>query len=421
MKRCILTAFLALSMNKSWSITVFSRDINEKIPINYMIWYEVEDYFKVATQSAKKSFDAFLKSKGLKAEKAFATLKDHALQGDKDSRRILLYLVFDKYMEGEFPDKYNSIFKDYLWSQKDKEQMQYFFIMEKSDEGYFIEAFKNYFSIKAIPKSKPLQIYQAYQRTLFALSKIKNSDIKDAGFLWAFIVLDIYYSAYNKLLLGEDMEEQVSQAEGIVQKLAEENYASAQYFQALLSMKKNRFGEAVYWFEKSFLKVNQPPAFLLLYYLYRYYEKQPTKSQNFMIEAIYEHGLEALKVNLLGLYVSEGQDFQAYSLAVEMLENYNRYTLDDNLYSFNFIIVFLSQYLEKNKEEVLKWHYKLKIFSKRYQVNIENQSMILKMVEQTADKELIERAKKRAEKEMLEAFIWNESDGQCYSTIKTIH
>ena len=413
MKKLFLILLFFVSF-KAKAISVSVKEISTEQFVNYIVLYEVEHYLFTTMEEVRESLNLSVRNSD--AAIALKKLIDQAKKGDRNSRRLLLYLLFDKQMAREFPFDYKSYFEYIPWDQKTQDEAQSLFYGKRKTYGaYFIEALRKYFYIKVRPQSDSLEIYDFFHRSLVDFHKARDSKIKDFGFLWAFLILDYHYSG---LPMGE---ENIREAKNLLLNLARENYVPAQYLQAFINIKENNIEKALYWLEKSFLSIDQRGGFILLSALYKYYQKNRRKAKNFLRQAIYEHNVDILKPDLMNIYLLEKKDSFALQLAKEVVQDYQKYPLVVNLFAFNIIISILSQDLKKNISEVLLWHYKLQMFSKKYNVIVENQENMFLNVKRQASSKQIARAKKKAKREMSLSSIWNRTGSRCYGTVKNLH
>ena len=396
---------------KAQAITVSAESISREKPlINYKVQYEVEHYLYFVLTEAQASFTKLLENSDSK--KILQTLLDQAQKkGDIESQRLLTFWLLDKQLMGIKSLGYKSYFPEMPGDEQIQRKIHsLFYDQGRTAAAHFIEALKKYLYIK---KSPPSERVEFLRLVLKSFRKAKNSPIREFGFLWAFVVLD-YHSV--GLSAGAD---NVRAAKSLVFRLAHTGYAPAQYFQALLSLKENNMESTVYWLEKSFQSIPNKGGFILLSVIYRYYQKDQKKTEQFLEKAIYEEHLYILKPLLMEVYLKAKKDFLALKLAKEVLQDYSSYPNGTNIFAFNVILVILSRDLDKNITEALFWHYKFQLFAKTENLIIQGHEQSFLDVKKRASREQIAEAQARAERDKFLSNIWISADA-CHRTVRSL-
>ena len=205
--------------------------------------------------------------------------------------------------------------------------------------------------------------------------------------------------------------------------LAEKDYAPAQYFQALVHIQKKEFDKAIYWLEKQpVLNHYKQQSFILLSFLYRDYEKDFNKSKLLMEKAVYEHGIELLKPELMSLYFSEKNTDLTLKLGKEIISNYSIYSEYTPMTTINMIIRLMSK-KNINPEKILEWFYKLDFYVERKGFHSTDWGKDYKpdmrsAIEKSLSQDQILQVKETVNQEMSSIFMLND---MCYKTVEALN
>ena len=404
---CFLLCFVCF---KTQAITVSAESVSGESPlINYRIQYEVEHYLYFILTEAQSDFKERLKKSD--SAKVLKHLLAQAQKGDIESQRLLSFWLLDKQLMGEGFLGYKSYFQEIPGNKQIQKKIHsLFYDQGRTATAHFIEALKNYLHIKRSPPEERVELLRI---AFMAFRKARTSPIREFGFLWAFVVLD-----YHNVGLSSS-EDSVRTAKNLVFRLAQNDYAPAQYFQAFLNIKENNVESAMYWLEKSFQAVHNKGGFILLSAIYMYYQKDQEKAKKFLKKAIYEQHIYILNPLLLDIYMKEKKDTLALKLAKEIVQNYSNFPDKVNVFAFNVILAILSQDLNKNIVEALSWHYRFQMFAKIENLNIQNYESSFLQVRRQASPEQITTAKQEAHRAIFLSNIW-ESTNSCHWSLRTL-
>ena len=293
----------------------------------------------------------------------------------KKTKEALAYLFLEKWLMKEILDASGGgYFKNIPWDLKIKKKIYNLFWKNgASPYAYFIESLKNYVIMRNT--NEPSKKAQFMNNFLALLRKSKAQGISSFDFMWAFTVLDLFYS--NPANTAYSWTEDVRLAKQILLKLNREKYMSALYLSAFIKIKENQYQEALSHLKTLYKLDKSSKVVPILGLLYQYYFKDQKIAQEFSKKAIdiFNDEMAYLRPALLDSYLSTNDYSSGLQIAQDMIN-------DNNQYPINYIMeisLFISSIFYKGMGNIKKDPFKARVW-------LEISRSIVTNVEKTVNK-----------------------------------
>ena len=298
-------------------------------------------------------------SKGLKIKKG------------KENRVRLIYIFLDQWRTQLYRGNYKSYFDGIRLTMEDLKQIKTLF---SKNEQYIIDSLTSLWSL-----DHPIHLSRS---NLWNLSKIRKSRQKEFEFLWAFLIVENQISSFSSLSQeGSDLNSlfKVSsgalplfqKARNLIFSLAEEGFAPAQYLEGFMNviLDKN-WNSALTRFEQSYYNNYQKDVCSVLLGVLNKKYSHWEKSAYYLQEAVYTHGYELLKGELLDLHFERNDLASAFTIAKEIVENFKDFspsTFIESMEKLSWLFYFHKGDKKKNYyEEAYIWMEMARIASEDY-------------------------------------------------------
>ena len=313
----------------SLSLSHYMKEKHYRDPVNY----QIIDYVETRSAEIKKTVEGLIgKGKPLDTKTLWEfffvqTPEGLKIKGDKENRARLIYIYLDQWRAHS--GGYSSYFGGVHLTEEDLNKIKPLF---SESELHIIDSLIVLWNSRYHP-------VQAFNSSLWDLSKIRESKHQEFEFMWAFLIIESQVASH--FLPGDvnpdSLPEMASnpsplfrKARGLIRKFAKKGFAPAQHLEALMNMVFYKdLNAALEWFEQSYRKgYRRDICSSVLGILYRRLQPhRPDKAEYYLKEAIYTHdygihNYRTLKGELLELYTETGRLDEAFKVAREIAENF---------------------------------------------------------------------------------------------------
>ena len=309
--------------------------------------YRAVDHIAFRTMEIKQSLGKQMNNDSF--WRVFFT-RDQRIKKDRQNRVRLIYIYLDQWRAGKFGGLYVSRFDKLKLTASDLNKIRGSF---SENEQYILESLVSLWM--------PVQ-GKSPAHDLWNLSKISPAGYQEFEFLWALLSVERRmfspFSGFQSIQSMNPRNFPFKKTKNLISKLAKEGFVPAIHLQGFMDLSfDNNPQKAIVKFEKSLKKGYRPDVCsAVLGYLYRrLYPGRPDKAEYYLSSAVYTHGYEIMKGELLDLY-SETNNPKAFQVAREIAENFTNFAVPTFLRSMERISFYFYT-KEESSEHDLKESY----------------------------------------------------------------